>query len=62
MMRDKRSCSILASLGALLLGLVALPASAAETDEEQLASYAVQNRTYRLGHELSLAGGVIPLD
>jgi outer membrane beta-barrel protein len=50
-------------LGLLATALLSAPRVArAEDEEERTATYAVQNRQFRLGHELHIGGGVLPLD
>jgi len=51
-------------LGLLTLTLAgASPAFAGdELDEEQVATYAVQSRLYRLGGELNVAAGILPMN
>src|SRR5512136_2487376 len=52
------------SLALLTLTLAgASPALAAEElDEEQVATYAVQSRLFRLGGELNVAAGILPIN
>jgi len=53
----------LSLLGLLSTTLLSAPRVArAEDEEEQTATYAVQNRQFQLGHELHLGGGVLPLN
>jgi outer membrane beta-barrel protein len=51
-------------LGLLTLTLAgASPALASnDIDEEQVATYAVQSRIFRLGGELTVAGGILPIN
>jgi outer membrane beta-barrel protein len=46
-----------------IIGITLLAAAPARADDdEQVATYAVQNRRYRLGHELNFSLGVLPLN
>lgn len=43
-------------------GLLAHPAYADDVEDEVAPTYAIQNRQYRLGHELSAMIGILPLN
>ena len=58
------SCALFrVTLLALAVTLMTTPGTArAEDEEEHTATYAVQNRRFKLGHELQVAVGMLPLN